>query len=403
MPAQNRILTGASLRPGAFLEANGLPSPSAEALRHSGELADLLRSEIHAGGGWLPFSRFMELALYAPGMGYYAAGAAKFGSAGDFVTAPGISPLFGAVLARQVADILAQGGGQILELGAGEGTLATQVLLELENLDGPPVPYRILEPSPDLQARQRNTLGRHCPALAHRVEWIHALPEKISGVVLANEVLDALPVHRIAWREAGPVELGVGWREDRFFWTERPIASQELRERAMQMPMAPGYQSEISLAGPALVRTLGGALEYGALVFIDYGFGRREYYHPERTDGTLMCHFRHRAHDDVFLYPGLQDISAHVDFSTLADTGMTSGLDVLGFATQAQFLLNCGILDLLSRTSAEDAAAYLPLAAGMHKLLSPAEMGELFKVLALGKGLVPPLRGFRSGDKSRSL
>jgi SAM-dependent MidA family methyltransferase len=379
------------------------PAPDDHARRHSDLLVAKLRGEIETGGGWIPFARFMELALYAPGLGYYVAGAAKLGSGGDFVTAPEISPLFGQTVAIQIAEVLSLTGGGVLELGAGSGALAAEVLAELAALQRLPERYLILEVSPGLAERQRQLLAQRLPGLSDRIEWITALPASFTGVVLANEVLDALAVHVIAWRDEALLERGVAWDGSGFSWSERRLPPGALHDAASAIAVEPPYTSEISLAVPALVRALAGTLEKGVVLLVDYGFGRREYYHPQRSHGTLMCHYRHRAHDDPFYLPGLQDLTAHVDFSAVAEAGIDSGLQMLGYTTQAQFLINCGIADRLAHTPTVDLVAYLPLAAGAQKLLSPAEMGELFKVIALGRGVDPPLRGFASGDKSRLL
>jgi SAM-dependent MidA family methyltransferase len=379
------------------------PVPSDDARRHSDRLVDEIRAEVQGNGGWISFTRYMEMALYAPGLGYYVAGAAKLGAEGDFVTAPEVSPLFGHTLAVQVAEILAHTGGGVLELGAGSGVLALSLLEELQARNRLPDRYRILEVSPELVQRQRRLLAQRLPGLVDRVEWIASLPQRFTGVMLANEVLDALPVHLFAWRDEGVLERGVTWKGARFSWRERSPGSGAPRDAASALRIEVPYQSEVSVAVPALVRTLAAALDRGVLLCVDYGFGRREYYHPQRNTGTLMCHYRHRAHDDPFFLPGLQDITAHVDFTTVAEAGIESGLQLLGYTTQAQFLINCGIADLLARTPAEQVATYLPLAAGVQKLVSPAEMGDLFKVIALGRGVEAPLAGFRSGDKSRLL
>ncbi len=380
-----------------------LPAPDEAAAAHSRRVAAFIRSEIARAGGWIPFARYMELALYAPGLGYYAAGAVKLGREGDFVTAPEISRLFGCTLARQVAQALEHCGGALLELGAGSGRLAEDLLTELQALDRLPEAYLILEVSPALRERQAQRLARLPEQLRTRVRWLEALPAAFRGVVIGNEVLDALPVHLVAWREQGLFERGVAVEDEAFVWRERPLVHPQLRRAAEAIPAPADYVSEISLAAPALVRTLGGLLEQGVLLFFDYGFPTGEYYHPQRTAGTLMCHYRHRAHDDPFLWPGLQDISAHVDFTAVARTAQEAGLEVLGYASQARFLLNCGLLELLAAVPAEDAARYLPRAAEAHRLLSPAEMGELFKVLALGRGLPAPLLGFAAGDRSQAL
>jgi len=344
----------------------------------------------------------MELALYAPGLGYYVAGAAKFGVGGDFVTAPEISPLFGRTLARQIAQVLERSAGDVLELGAGSGAMAADVLGELQEMDRLPARYLILETSPQLAQRQRRMLQQRQPALKDRIEWISALPEHFDGAVIANEVLDALPVHLLAWRRDGLYERGVSWN-DGFAWSERPLPTGELRGAAEAIGAQADYVSEISLVVPALVRSLSVVLRKGALLLIDYGFGRREYYHPQRSQGTLMCHYRHRAHDDPFLWPGLQDLTAHVDFTAVAEAGIDAGLKLLGYTTQAQFLVNSGITGLLEHKSTQATGNRFALTAGVQKLLSPAEMGELFKVIALGRGVDGPLLGFASGDKSRLL
>jgi SAM-dependent MidA family methyltransferase len=383
--------------------APDFPEASAEARHHSERLCASIRNEIAASHGWITFARFMEMALYAPGQGYYVAGATKLGKAGDFITAPEISPLFGRTLARQVAQALQLGSADgVLELGAGSGAMAADVLDELRNIDRLPRRYLILETSPQLAQRQRQTLQHRQPMLNDRVQWINALPENFDGVVIANEVLDAVPVHLVAWREDGLHERGVCW-EDGFVWEERPLPPGTLRSVAETIAVAPGYVSEFSLLVPALVRSLSASLRRGVLLFIDYGFGRREYYHPQRSRGTLMCHYRHLAHDDPFFLPGLQDVTAHVDFTAVAQAGMEAGMDLLGYTTQAQFLINNGITELLEQQPELSSAAHFARTAGVQKLLSPAEMGELFKVIALGRGIDGPLIGFTSGDKSRLL
>jgi SAM-dependent MidA family methyltransferase len=343
-----------------------------------------LRDEIRRGGGWISFARYMELVLYEPGLGYYAGDARKFGAQGDFVTAPELGSLFGRTLARQIRDV----SREILELGAGSGALA-EVLLGQGDFD-----YRILETSTGLRERQRARLGE-------RVQWIDRLPERIHGVVLANEVVDALPVHAVAWRDEGILERGVTFT-DRLEWAERP-ATGELLQAAQPIDVPAPYESEIGLYARGWMRTLAERLDEGAIFVIDYGFPRREYYHPQRAMGTLMCHYRHQAHGDPFSRPGEQDITTHVDFTTLAEAATEGGLEVLGYATQAQFLVNCGITEVLGEANLANALHYAPLAAEAHKLLSPAEMGELFKVLAVGKGLTRPLLGFIRSDRAAAL
>jgi len=388
-----------------------LPTPSPEAAQHSARLGDFIRRDIAEKGGWIPFARYMELALYAPGLGYYTAGAHKFGAAGDFVTAPELSPLFGRTLTRQAAEIMAASAPHILELGAGSGKLAADMLGELERLGSLPDSYAILEVSADLRARQQALLRTRLPHLLERIRWLDALPEKFSGAVVANEVLDALPVHLVRWRNSALTERGVAIGANGFIWQERAISDAALLHAAQQARPEPveavavpdDYTSEICLAAHGLVNSLSSCMEQGALLFIDYGFGVREFYHPQRSSGTLMCHYRHHAHDDPFFLPGLQDITAHVNFTDIAECGIDAGLELLGYTSQAFFLLNCGITELIKDTSPENLRDYLPLSAQLQKLTSPAEMGELFKVMVLGRGITGPLCGFARGDLMRTL
>ena len=406
-----------------------LPAPGSEAAQHSALLTEYIRREIDAQGGWISFARFMELALYAPGMGYYAAGAHKFGEAGDFITAPELSPLFGRTLARQVAEIMARSSPHILELGAGSGKLAADMLAELEKLGGLPDSYSILEVSADLRARQKALMHERIPHLLSRVVWLNELPEKFSGTIMGNEVLDALPVHLVHWRDRAITERGVALatgaspelrrsgdvgaasNEHGFVWQERPICDGALLQIARQINVPDDYVSEICLAARGLINSLAHRLEQGAMLFIDYGFGAGEFYHPQRSSGTLMCHYRHHAHNDPFFLPGLQDITAHVNFTDIAVCGIDAGLELMGYTSQAHFLINCGITALLQDTSPESLRDYVPLSAQLQKLTSPAEMGELFKVIALGKNLSPrhdqristPLCGFAAGGLARLL
>ncbi len=344
-----------------------------------------LKDAIDRAGGWISFARYMEIALYEPGLGYYAGGARKFGKHGDFVTAPELGALFGRTLVRQLQQLALP----VLEFGAGSGALADTLLAHA------PIEYRILETSPDLRARQQARLGS-------RAAWLDALPERIQGVVLANEVIDAMPAHLVAWRGQGVMERGVSLAGDALAWQERP-AQGELLEAAQRIRVPVPYESEIGLVARAWMRELARRLDQGVVLIIDYGFAAREYYHPQRAGGTLMCHYRHTAHADPFAHPGEEDITTHVDFSALAEAAVDAGLEVLGYATQAQFLVNCGITEVLGEANIENALHYAPIAAQAQKLLSPAEMGELFKVLAVGKGVRRPLMGFRSGDRSATL
>lgn len=385
-----------------------LPLPGAAALAHSAALTHHIAAEIDAAGGWIGFNRFMELALYAPGMGYYSGGAHKFGLAGDFVTAPEICPAFAQTLAAQVAQILTLSAPRIIEVGAGSGRLAADLLCELEQRDVLPTRYGILELSGELRARQLATIVQTVPHLLDRVYWLDRLPERFEGLVLANELLDAMPVHLVVWRnQAAEIrERGVVYDGEHFAWLDRPASGRLLMQAqrlAAECAIEGDYLSEIALAAPAWAGAWAGILERGALLLIDYGFAQREYYHPQRSVGTLMCHYRHHAHSEPFYLPGLQDITAHVDFTAVAEAACTGGLDLLGYTTQAAFLLNCGLAEVLVRTPADDALRYLPLANTAQKLISPAEMGELFKVIALGKGIAEPLCGFRHNDRRFAL
>lgn len=382
---------------------SSLPLPTPAAQKHSEKLCELIHHDIVLQGGWISFSRFMELALYAPGLGYYSARTSKFGATGDFVTAPEISSLFGRTVARQLAEVMSLSAPHILELGAGSGKLALDILSELERLKQLPASYSVLEVSADLRERQQTLLQNQLPHLAERVQWLDALPASISGVVIANEVLDALPVHLLRWSDGRVLERGVSSKGTHFDWQERPLATPELLQLAQQISVPDNYLSEISLTARGLVSSLSERLHKGALLFIDYGFGAGEYYHPQRNTGTLMCHYRHQAHDDPFLLPGLQDITAHVNFTAIAESAIDHGCNLLGYTTQAHFLINGGITELISDISPDKPREYLPLSAQIQKLTSPAEMGELFKVIALAKGIDVPLRNFLSGDKSRLL
>lgn len=380
-----------------------LPAPSSDALIHSAKLCELIRRDIAAQGGWIPFSRFMELALYAPGLGYYTAGSRKLGAEGDFTTAPEISNLFGRTLAKQLVEIMHASTPHILELGAGSGKLALDILGELERLHALPDSYSILEVSADLRERQQTLIGKKLPHLAARVRWLDALPDKISGAVIGNEVLDALPVHLLYWSAGKVLERGVTSEANHFIWKDKDADCKALTGIAKNIKVPHDYLSEVSVAARGLVSSLCERMDKGALLFIDYGFGAGEYYHPQRNRGTLMCHYRHHAHDDPFYLPGLQDITAHVDFTAIAEAAIDQGAHFLGYTSQAHFLMNNGVTEFFGDISLDDVKAYAPLAAQLQKLTSPAEMGELFKVIALGKGMDQPLSGFLRGDLSRLL
>ncbi len=395
-------------------QSDSLPAPGADALAQSEALTDLIRRRIAAAGGWLPFDRYMDLALYAPGLGYYGGGAMKFGrraeDGSDFVTAPELSPLFATTLARPVAQALQQSDTkQLMEFGAGTGRLAAGLVNALAELDVAFDSYTIVDLSGELRERQRETIEKDAPALAAKVKWLDALPDAFEGVVIGNEVLDAMPVRLVvrklgAWHERGVVALN-----DRFAFDDRPIAPDaqvELIDAAIDEandePFAE-YVTETHEAALAFTKTVCTMLVRGAAFFIDYGFPRREFYHAQRAAGTLMCHYRHRAHSDPFLYPGLQDITAHVEFTGIAEAGVEAGADLLGFTSQARFLMNAGITDVLSDLDPADVKRFLPAANAVQKLLSEAEMGELFKVIAFSRGIPGMLDAFSAGDRSHTL
>jgi SAM-dependent MidA family methyltransferase len=385
-----------------------LPALSPDEQRHSEAVAALIRAELAACGGWLSFERFMELALYAPGLGYYSAGSWKLGSGGDFVTAPEVSELFGCCLAGQCAEVLRATGGQILELGAGSGSLAAALLCALDAEGVLPERYAILEVSGDLAARQRARLAALPPHLRERIVWLERLPPApLRGVILANEVADALPVRRFRLSGGAACELGValapgGALED----AERP-PDEELAQAcaailgALPLALPDGYTSEVNLRVAPWIASLGDCLERGVVLLIDYGLPRAHYYHAQRAAGTLRCHFRQRAHDDPFVNLGVQDITAWVDFTRVAEAASLAGLEVSGFATQAAFLLALGLERVVA--AAPDTASRARLAGEARRLVMPEEMGEAFKVMALTRACDAPLTGFRVQDLRRSL
>ena len=398
-----------------------LPPLSPEERHHSRSLAGLIRAQLAAAGGWLSFERFMELALYAPGLGYYSAGSVKIGVGGDFVTAPEVSDLFNRCVARQCAEILATTGGGILELGAGTGRMAATVLSALAAQGVLPERYAILEVSADLAARQRARLAQLPPQLRERVVWLEGLPQSpLRGVMLANEVADALPCRRFTWRDGAVRELGVALDEttasaggatggapeargEEISFREQSAAAQAPLARACEGLLAslegelpPGYVSELCLRVEPWIASLSECLERGVLLLCDYGLPRRHYYHRERASGTLRCHFKQRAHADPYINVGVQDITAWVDFTRIAEAALAAGLTVSGFATQAAFLLATGLEGLVAE--AGDGAPRARLAGEARRLVLPEEMGEAFKFMALTRGYDAPLCGFALQD-----
>ena len=398
-----------------------LPPLSPEERHHSRSLAGLIRAELAAAGGWLSFERFMELALYEPGLGYYSAGSVKIGVGGDFVTAPEVSDLFNRCVARQCAEILTATGGEILELGAGTGRMAATVLTALAAQGVLPERYAILEVSADLAARQRARLAQLPPQLRERVVWLEGLPQSpLRGVMLANEVADALPCRRFTWRDGAVRELGVALDEttasaggatggapeaggEEISFREQSAAAQAPLARACEGLLAslegelpPGYVSELCLRVEPWIASLSECLGRGVLLLCDYGLPRRHYYHRERASGTLRCHFKQRAHADPYINVGVQDITAWVDFTRIAEAALAADLTVSGFATQAAFLLATGLEGLVAE--AGDGGPRARLAGEARRLVLPEEMGEAFKFMALTRGYDAPLCGFALQD-----
>lgn len=382
-----------------------LPEPSLDALSASRSLHNLIANAIRRNSGWITFAQYMELLLYAPGLGYYSGGAAKLGKDGDFTTAPEITPLFGGALAHAAADLMAQTGPQILEFGAGTGKLARDILTELKTMGVPIHRYSIVELSGELRARQEKTL-RGFP----EVTWLDCFPPAFSGVVIGNEVLDAMPVNLVVKGEQGWKERGVGLSDKNFVFRDRPCDPALIAQIPDADALPVGYLTEVHPVAAGFMRSLASMIgagfdetgRGGAAILVDYGFPAREYYLGQREQGTLMCHYRHHSHPDPFYLPGLQDVTAHVDFSAMAHAAIDGGLKMLGYTSQAAFLLDAGIGELLLRTSPNDQMRYLPQANAVQKLISPAEMGELFKVLVIGKQASLPDKFVRN-DRSHRL
>jgi SAM-dependent MidA family methyltransferase len=375
-----------------------LPEPAPEALAHSQALSALIREQVRAGGGAIPFSRYMELALYAPGLGYYSAGARKFGAEGDFITAPELGPVFARCIADAIAPVLQAAGPEatVFELGGGSGVFAVDLLRRLDELGAPPSAYRLLEPSADLRERQQQRVRDELPAaLAARCHWLDGPPESAwRGVLFANEVLDALPTPRFVKHQGEVYEehvvLDAG---DGLIRVDQPAdallrAAVRHVERDIDAPLPDGYRSEILPQLPYWIQAVGGLLEHGLMLFADYGYARREYYRPERRDGTLLCHYRHRAHDDPFHLPGLQDLTASVDFTALAEAGVNAGFDFAGYCAQSSFLLANGLsARLLEIAGIEDEATRYKANQAVKRLTLPGEMGERFQLMGFQRGV----------------
>lgn len=362
------------------------------------QLTDLIRQEIEAANGNINFARFMQLALYTPKLGYYSRTDARIGKKGDFLTAPEISPLFAKTIAKQCVEIFSiMDSRHFLEIGAGSGVFARDLLVEMERLNSLPDIYYILEISEELKEQQKQLLQKECGHLLHRIVWLEKLPAHFKGIIFANEVMDAFPVH--CFHINGQIfEKCVTWQNDQFFWL--PIAAEKyladkLLELKDAMLLSDNYESEICLQLPAWIKSLSDTLDQGVILLFDYGYGSREYYHPDRNRGTLMCYYQQQRHDNPFVNIGAQDITAHVDFTLAATAAVEAGLNVIGYTTQASFLLATGILDFPG-LSIEDKSA-------IKKLMLPSQMGEAIKVLGLSKNMDLSLSGFKLFDRRKDL
>jgi len=382
-----------------------LPEPTAEEKQHTQKMLDYIKQQIETAGGWIDFAHYMQLALYAPRLGYYSGGQQKFGESGDFITAPEVSPLFAQTLAKPVAEVLSKmAGGCVIEFGAGSGKLAADLLAELQLQNALPEKYLIIELSAELKHRQQQTLQQYIPELIDCVEWLNALPEKpLNAVVLANEVLDAMPVQRFVNTAQGMQTLGVGLSNNVLHFTEA-AASRDLAhsvkhiEQDIDRAFSEGYTAEINLNIQPWLQSISDILNQGAVYLIDYGYPRSEYYAIERHMGTMMCYYRHRALEDVFYLPGLMDITAFVDFTAVAEAGLEAGFDINGFTSQANFLINCGLAQRVEQQMSDDIKKQIPLVQQMKTLTLPSEMGERFKVMGLNKNLDMIVPGFEMRD-----
>ncbi len=389
-------------------DSKDLPVPGDLAQRYSEKLITFIKSEIDKNNGAISFSRYMELALYAPGLGYYAAGSTKLGEEGDFITAPEISPLFSQALANAILPALNK-DDIILEVGAGRGRMAADLLVYLKKKNKLPGEYWILELSADLRERQKKTIEENFPEFIDNIKWLDELPEKFSGVVLANELLDAMPVQLFQKTENDINDVNVTWLNDKFefqvtsSFDARLISRVQDIESELNLEFNAGYISEINFAAEDWIKSIAERLQQGIIILLDYGFPRHEYYHEQRNQGTLMCHYRHRTHPDAFVYPGLQDITAHVDFTSMADAALEANLQVIGYTNQVSFLMGAGLLELADLENEVDTKQQMETASQIKKLTLPHEMGELFKVIGFSKNCDVSLPAFEFRDMRDSL
>jgi len=388
-----------------FTKGSPFPVPDEYAKAHSETLKEKIREEIQANDGSIGFDRYMEMALYEPGQGYYSAGASKFEQSGDFTTAPRISPIFSQCVARQCAQVLSGSLNCILEIGAGSGVMAADILLELASIDAIPDQYLILETSADLRARQKAVFESRLPHLLAKIQWLASLPDApFDGVILANEVIDAMPIKRILLDKNSIRELRVSCHQQDFYWQDT-TADETLTRcfteiiKKLGHALPEPYLTEMNMQLPAWIKSLAAVLNKGIMLFIDYGYTRREYYHPQRVNGTLLCHYRHRYHDNPFFYPGLQDITASVDFTALANAALANNMQLAGYTTQAHFLIGCGLEQIVS---ANQHNMDNPDISRQIKLLTlPGEMGEGFKAIAFSKNMTEQLTGFKMDQQQR--
>ncbi len=389
-----------------------LQTPRDEELIRVEPLLDLIETEMANSGGRLSFERFMEIALYADALGYYTGKNVIFGEQGDFITAPEMTPLFSRCIARQVQQVLVALGAEadVLEFGAGAGRMVTDILLELENLGALPRTYYIVEISPTLQQRQRAHIATNAPHLLKRVQWVKMMPDEFVGIVLGNEILDAIPSHRVRINPDGEhQELFVTVKDNRFAWLAAAFSDPALENLSQNIfekygdSFAGSYDTEVNLQSLKWIEELAAKLKQGVILLIDYGYSDQEFYRPERHEGTLMCHYKHLAHGDALIHVGLQDITSHVNFTHVAEAAFASGIDVLGFTSQMYFLIACGLEGLLAEIDITDAVLFINETRPVKQLILPDEMGELFKVVAFGREFDPPLLGFSMNNQMERL
>ncbi|MDU0810339.1 MAG: SAM-dependent methyltransferase [Burkholderia sp.] len=394
------------------MNLSSLPALDQEMLVQSNMLAIQLRKYIVEAGGWLSFSRFMEVVLYTPNLGYYSSGTRKFSEhtndGGDFVTAPELSPLFAQTLARPIAKSLTISNTRsIIEFGAGTGKLALGLLLELSKLHIELDEYIIVDLSGELRERQHDTINTSLYNITTHIRWIDELPQSFEGVILCNEVLDSMPVRLFSKAVGGWQERGVVIHNGEFAFYDLPVTFNDLPVILNSLDVADGYVTETHQAALAFTKTVCTMLTRGVIFLIDYGFPAYEYYHPQRNMGTLMCHYRHHVHDDPFSYLGLQDITSHVEFTGIYKAGTSVGANLLGYTSQARFLLNAGIIDALTNIYSLNYQYFLQAANAVHKLISESEMGELIKVISFTRGIdmskAHTIDGFAQGDRSYTL